>query len=636
MRYVNLASGFKYLGFFLIFVLFMSSIRSGYSVTDSDSCSQTQVMKYSASGSEPNFPASAVGDHNDQTIWSTYGKGSWVQLDLGTLKTVCGVEIQWYKGDQRHNNFAISASKDGSSFKDIVDSKSKESTSSIDLEDLKARYIKITVNGNTQNNYASIAEVKINAIPSENEVPVKQVGGRGISNDCSNEVKVSEATAFGHYRNYVPSNAIDNNPNSRWVNEKNPSSITLDLGGNKRVCGLDIQWFSGETRTYDFTVSVSTDNKKYEVILKDKSRGSTSDAESYVTPDVNARYVRVTVNGNNENNFASINEINIKTPGLGLSSEISRFDEMVREELNQGGLSEAPNQGGLSEAPNQGGLSEAPNQGGLSDKQGTSEIPSKGTDGIQMIYPTAPGGETWFFNPNNPEDGQFDENGANIEKNADGSWHVPPGTTRMDVFTKSAGLLSDQQRSNFATYDYSELARVGYWLQPSDWKNIEVTGYFKVTSTSSGDGLSFVSRSVRHSNSVQDGCGGSSYHNNIRFDGTFQYKKEMWHVNYDILPPTKDGIGSIMDKWVGFKGIVYNLPDGSVKLESYVDKDNNNHWEKVQELVDVGEWGDDMTHCNAESPGAVITWGSPMIIFKSTGVTYDFKNLSIREIVPPQ
>jgi hypothetical protein len=73
MRYVNLASGIKYLGFFLIFVLFMSSIRSSYSVTDTDSCSQTQVMKYSASGSEPNFPASAVGDHNDQTIWSTYG-----------------------------------------------------------------------------------------------------------------------------------------------------------------------------------------------------------------------------------------------------------------------------------------------------------------------------------------------------------------------------------------------------------------------------------------------------------------------------------------------------------------------------------------------------------------------------------
>jgi hypothetical protein len=109
----------------------------------------------------------------------------------------------------------------------------------------------------------------------------------------------------------------------------------------------------------------------------------------------------------------------------------------------------------------------------------------------------------------------------------------------------------------------------------------------------------------------------------------------MWHVNYDILPPTKNGIGSIMNKWVGFKGVVYNLPDGSVKLESYVDKDNNNNWQKVEELVDTGHWGNDMEHCDAQTPGAAITWASPMFIYKSTGVTYDFKKFSLREITPP-
>jgi F5/8 type C domain-containing protein len=624
MESVNFVSPLKILGFFLIFILFMSSTRLGYAVTDSESCNQTQVMEFSASGSDPNFPATAVGDLNAQTIWSAYGKGSWIQLDLGTQKTVCNVDVQWYKGDQRQNHFVISVSKDGSSFKDIVDSTSKETTSreSYDLQHLKARYIKITVNGNSQNNYASIADVWVNAIARENNDSVQHPDGNGTSNDCSEKAKVSEATAFGHYRNYIPSNVLDKNPKSRWVNQNNPSSITLDLGNSKTVCGLDFQWFKGESRMYDFIVSVSKDNKKYEVVLKTKSRGSTSDLESYNTPAVNARYVRITVNGNNENNFASINEISIKTTGSNASSEISTpqtglnpgLDEAIKEEHNEG-------------------ISEATNTG---INNGTNGEPSVGTDGIQMIYPTAPGAETWFFNPNNPEDGQFDENGANIEKNTDGSWHVPPGTTRMDVFTKSAGLLSDQQRSSFATYDYSELDRIGYWLQPSDWKNIEATGYFKVTSTSSGDGISFVSRSVRHSTSIQDGCGGSSYHNNIRFEGTFQYKKEMWHVDYAILPPSKDGIGSIMNKWVGFKGVVYNLPDGTVKLESYVDKDNNNQWQKVQELVDTGDWGDDMTHCNAKTPGAAITWGSPMFIFKSTGVTYDFKNLSIREITPPQ
>jgi hypothetical protein len=109
----------------------------------------------------------------------------------------------------------------------------------------------------------------------------------------------------------------------------------------------------------------------------------------------------------------------------------------------------------------------------------------------------------------------------------------------------------------------------------------------------------------------------------------------MWHVNYDIKSYSGITIGSTMNKWIGFKGIVYNLPDGSVKLESYVDKDNNNNWQKATEFVDKGNWGDDMSHCNAKTDGAAITWGSPMVIFKSNGVTYDFKNFSVRQIVPP-
>ena len=375
------------------------------------------------------------------------------------------------------------------------------------------------------------------------------------------KAKISKVTASGHYKNDVTSNAIDNNPQTRWSNQKKPSSITLDLGSSKTVCNLDIQWYKGDARVYGFVISVSKDNKKFKDVLKTKSSGSSSNPESYDFSDVSARYVRITVNGNTQNTFASIEEINVN--------------------INANGGSNPPPPPPPPPPPG----------------------PSPGDDGVQMIYPTVAGGETWFFNPDNPVDGQFDSNGAEISKNSDGSWHLKPGTTRMDVFTKSAGLLSDNQRSNLATYDYPTLAQTGYWYKPTDWKNVEETGYFKVSSTSSGDGISFVSRSVRHSTASHEGCGGSSYHNNIRFDGTFQYKKEMWHVNYDILPPTKNSIGSIMNKWVGFKGVVYNLPDGTVKLESYVDKDNNNHWQKVEELIDSGHWGDDMGHCNAKTPG---------------------------------
>ena len=61
------------------------------------------------------------------------------------------------------------------------------------------------------------------------------------------------------------------------------------------------------------------------------------------------------------------------------------------------------------------------------------------------------------------------------------AWHVEPGTTRMLAFTNNSGILSDEARANLTTYDYSELAKTGYWYAPQDWKNLEITGYFKVT-----------------------------------------------------------------------------------------------------------------------------------------------------------
>jgi hypothetical protein len=271
-----------------------------------------------------------------------------------------------------------------------------------------------------------------------------------------------------------------------------------------------------------------------------------------------------------------------------------------------------------------------------SDMFATAEI-NNDKFGVSELFPTANKGQTWFFNSSHPIDGQFDPNKANITRNSDGSWHVEPGITRMLAFTKSSGDLSDAIRSNLSTYNYSQLSQIGYWYKPSDWKNVEITGYFKPLTTEGYNDISLVSRSVRHSTSVNEGCGGSSYHNNIGIgNGTFRFKKEMWHVDYMITPYYNTNIGSIMNKWTGFKGIVYNLANNSVKLESYVDKDANNKWIKVAELVDNGNWGNDMMHCSARTEGAVISWGSPMIIFKSDYVTYDFKNLSVREIIPPK
>ena len=49
----------------------------------------------------------------------------------------------------------------------------------------------------------------------------------------------------------------------------------------------------------------------------------------------------------------------------------------------------------------------------------------------------------------------------------------------------------------------------------------------------------------------------------------------------------------ILDRWVGWKVIIYDMQvnnETAVKLESYLDNHNNDSWEKVTEIIDIGGW----------------------------------------------
>ncbi|HXG05952.1 MAG TPA: hypothetical protein VNI77_01330, partial [Nitrososphaera sp.] len=95
--------------------------------------------------------------------------------------------------------------------------------------------------------------------------------------------------------------------------------------------------------------------------------------------------------------------------------------------------------------------------------------------GVEMLYPTKPGGDEWFMDmddPNGDED-RFTTKDE-ITKNSDGSWKVEDGQIRMNVFTRSG-----YDPEEIETYDQDVLATKGYMQDPNDWKDVEITGYVK-------------------------------------------------------------------------------------------------------------------------------------------------------------
>src|SRR5262249_42283550 len=130
----------------------------------SDQCSKTAISKATANGAQSTNPPSNAVDNNPDTRWSNQGLGSWIQLDLGSQKTICNVDISWYNGNQRVNTFNIAVSNDGTTFTTVFSGKSSGAATAAEKYDFPAtqgRYVRITVTGNTQNDWVSISEISI-------------------------------------------------------------------------------------------------------------------------------------------------------------------------------------------------------------------------------------------------------------------------------------------------------------------------------------------------------------------------------------------------------------------------------------------------------------------------------------------
>ncbi len=250
--------------------------------------------------------------------------------------------------------------------------------------------------------------------------------------------------------------------------------------------------------------------------------------------------------------------------------------------------------------------------------------------GILKIYPTKQDGEQWYIKSNPNDDQRFSPQ-TTLTKNSDGSFKVKSTKVRMGVFT-SSGFHPEK----INTLDHKKIALAGYMQSPNDWRDVEITGYVKLNS-GNNDNFVWYARGGRHTGSGSpQGCEGVGYKGGLFYGGSTRWEKEQWHVSYVFAEPGKN-IGPIKGKWVGFKVIMYNIVQNdktAVKLELWVDKNNNNDWIKATERTDKGGWGNAGSECGGK-PDQIITWGGPIAAFRWDGATdVDIKNFSVREIVP--
>jgi hypothetical protein len=250
---------------------------------------------------------------------------------------------------------------------------------------------------------------------------------------------------------------------------------------------------------------------------------------------------------------------------------------------------------------------------------------------IKEIYPTKQGGREWHINMDNPKQDPVFTIVSNIPitRNGDGSWFIANPAIRMSVITSPGS---------------------------EPWKNVEMTGYVKIDSTrtrsffgsnneesDSTSDIDWRARGGRHNNEVP--CEGTALNGGVYVDGTVAWKKEIWHTGgyTDARGIGKATTNPILGRWIGWKVVMYNINNNqAVKMESYLDDKNDNNWKKVSDVVDNGGWyakSSDKVFYSADCgrpKDYIITNAGPIATFRADNVAMNFRDLSIREIQPPQ
>ena len=146
--------------------------------TPSSSGALTQVAVYGATASSysgtytPNLAIDGI--ESSSNYWGTTSAlnlPQWLQLDLGSQRSICQTTTHFYDRDSRTYTYYIQVSGDGSTWNTVVSTRTGIGIVTDTFNSVTARYVRITITGNTANLAAHIEEIKIYQSTDPNYTP---------------------------------------------------------------------------------------------------------------------------------------------------------------------------------------------------------------------------------------------------------------------------------------------------------------------------------------------------------------------------------------------------------------------------------------------------------------------------------
>jgi hypothetical protein len=149
-----------------------SYIHSGEEINPE--CVDLHIENITASGfeSDPSdyHPPSDAIDGDSSTWWSDNGNNPSVVIELGQAQTICGISVEWNKGDERKYSFEIEVSEDGNDYEKVFEGANKKGSSEQEIypfeRETNGQFIKLTITDtSSQDGWVSIKEINLLGLP---------------------------------------------------------------------------------------------------------------------------------------------------------------------------------------------------------------------------------------------------------------------------------------------------------------------------------------------------------------------------------------------------------------------------------------------------------------------------------------
>ncbi|WP_127360176.1 discoidin domain-containing protein [Actinacidiphila soli] len=232
-------------------------------------------------------PASAAVDGNTGTRWSSAASDpQWLQVDLGSSQSICGVQLSWETAYA--TAYQIQVSTDGANWTSVHSTTTGPGATELITLSGTGRYIRMYgTQRATQYGY-SLWEFQVfttgTTTPPTNGSVLLSYGKPATASTYQDSANCSGCT---------PAKAFDEDPATRWATSDtngwvDPGWIAVDLGATAHIDKVVLQWDPAYATAYQ--IQVSSDGTNWTSIY------STTTGKGFketLTVDGNGRYVRM-------------------------------------------------------------------------------------------------------------------------------------------------------------------------------------------------------------------------------------------------------------------------------------------------------------------------------------------------------